>query len=339
MISVDPRSLLRLGRHENEEAACRLGWSGSGVRFKVSCTFLTVEAESFGDSYGPYLGVLADGAPIARWPLMPGRHVYPVLMGMEKGVSHEITILRDSQPGGDEPLPVTLTALETDGEIAPAEVKPRLIEFIGDSLTAGEGCLGPVSAMEWRMAWISHMGTYAFRASQLLGAEERVLALGGYGAWRSWDDNADHVMGRLYDRLCAPVAAGDIPYDFGGREADAVVINLGTNDAGPMSRAEDRAKAGREFKKSAEELMCKVRQRQPGAYILWAYGLCGGAMEKNILEAVEARRAAGDERTGYLALTDCGQDLGSRGHPGRGAHERAAGEVAEALTRVWEGRL
>ena len=150
---------------------------------------------------------------------------------------------------------------------------------------------------------------------------------------------AETPKDQLLKTLSASVAAGDIPYDFGGREADAVVINLGTNDAGPVSRAEDRAEAGREFKKSAEELMCKVRQRQPGAYILWAYGLCGGAMDKDILEAVEARRAAGDKRVGYLALTDCGQDLGSRGHPGRGAHERAAGEVAEALTRVWEGRL
>ena len=85
--------------------------------------------------------------------------------------------------------------------------------------------------------------------------------------------------------------------------------------------------------------MLEVRRRQPGAYILWAYGLCGNAMEKEIRGAVEARRAAGDERTGYLALSDCGQDLGSRGHPGRGAHRRAAKELADALRRAWEEQV
>ena len=331
MSRIDPRMLPRLGRHEKDEAACRLWWSGSGVRFTAACSYIIVEAESFADEYAPWLGVLADGAPVARWPVMPGRHVYPVLAGMDRSVSHEITILRDSQPGGDEPFPVTLTALETDGEIRPAAEKPRLIEFIGDSLTAGEGCLGPVSAQEWRMPWISHMGTWAFRAARLLGAEERVLALGGYGAWRSWDDNADHVMGALYDRLCAPVAAGDVPYDFNGRQADAVVINLGTNDSGPVSRAPDRAEASRQFVSSAEALMLKVRRRQPGAFILWAYGLCGDALMPEIRRAVDARRAAGDERTAFLALSDCAGDLGSRSHPSRAAHRKAAEETAGYL--------
>ena len=119
----DPRTFLQLGRHKNNEEACRLWWSGSGVRLRAACTFLTVEAESFCTDHAPWLGVLADGAPVARLPLLPGRRSYPLLAGMDISVPHEITILRDTQPAGDEPLPVILHSLDTDGTLEPAVPK------------------------------------------------------------------------------------------------------------------------------------------------------------------------------------------------------------------------
>ncbi len=331
MTAYDPRDLTRLGRRETDERACRLWWTGSGVRFRTACRYLTLEAECSGHDFAAYLGVLADGAPVARLPLLPGRRVYPVLAGMDPGVTHEITILRDSQPGFDEEEPITLWGLETDGSAEPAPERERLIEFIGDSLTVGEGCAGPQSAAEWRMIWISHMGSFPALTAEKLKADSRVIALGGYGVWRSWDDNPDHVLGKLYDRLCSPIRAGDVPYDFSERKADAVVINLGTNDGGPFARAEDPAAAEEAFTTAAKGLLSLVRAHQPGARILWAYGLCGTAMTDPVRRAVEEYRLGGDENVGFLPLTDCAGDHGSRTHPSRAAHRRAAREIISAL--------
>lgn len=335
MKRYDPRSFLRLGRHEENENACRLWWSGSSVRLRAACTFLTVEAESFCTEHAVWLGVLADGAPVARFPLLPGRKIYPVLAGMDASVTHEITLLRDTQPAGDEQQPVVLHVFETDGTLETVPPRARLIEFIGDSLTTGEGCTGPRGAEEWRTAWMCSMCTYAAYTAEALDADKRQISVSGWGAWRSWDNNPDCRLGAVYDKLCALIPTGDFPYSFNERKADAVIINLGTNDATALRQAQDHDTAAAEFVRCAEELMAQVRAHQPEAFIIWAYGLCGSDMVPYIKQAISARQTAGDTRTAFLLLPDCNGDVGSRMHPSRAAHRRAAGEISAFLQDVW----
>ncbi len=339
MHTYDPRGpqFLREGRYDPGETACELWWSGSGIRTVLDCTRLQLEAEAAEGEFTPWLSVVVDGAPVARFPLMAGRHRYDLLGGLEKGYPHEVAVLRDTQPTDADTAPLRLIAICTDGVPEAPKSRARLVEFLGDSLTVGEGTVGARSAMEWRMAWISNQFAFPALTAQLLDAEKRVVALGGWGAYMSFDADSEHTIGKIYDRLCAVVPAGDIPYDFSAqRPADAVVINLGTNDASALDKlaAEGRTGGMAELEDSAVALMELVRLRNPGAVILWAYGLCGGAMHEPLRRAVERRRAAGDADTHYLALDDCAGDLGSRSHPGRAAHARAAAQIAEALEKL-----
>ena len=231
----DPRCT-PLGRHDPKEEKTQLWWSGAGVRFTLDCTYLAAEVTSRHTAHAAWLGVMADGAPVARLPLLPGTHLYPLLSGMEKGVAHEITVLKDTQAGYDESGPVTLEALETDGEITPAPERKLMLEFIGDSLTVGEGCMGPQSGAEWRMVYISHMPAFPTLVSEALRADKRVIALGGWGVARSWDNDPESRIGRIYDRLCAVIPGGDVPAPEGEKPADAVIINLGTNDNSAFDR-------------------------------------------------------------------------------------------------------
>ena len=332
----DPR-FLPLGRHDPQEEKACLWWSGSGVRVQLACTCLEAEITSGTKEHAQWAGVMMDGAPVARFPLLPGTHRYPLLAGMDGAFSHEISILRDTQPSYDEDGPVYLNAVYTDGEPARPKERELLIEFIGDSLTVGEGCLGPESAEEWRMIWISHMPAFPTLVSESLRAEKRVVALGGWGASRSWDNQPDSRLGRIYDRLCAVTPGGDVPAPDANSErpADAVVINLGTNDASALAKMEgaERADAQRDLREKAAELLCQVRSRYPRAAILWAYGLCGTQAEPFIQAAVEDRKAAGDQNTRYLSLTPAASN-GSRMHPSRDAHRLAAKEIAEALKEM-----
>lgn len=330
----DPRDFLRMGRFDPREECCELWWSGSGVRLRLACTRLELEAEAADDEFIPWLAVMVDGAPVARFPLRPGRHRYDLLGRMEAGVEHEIALLRDSQPTDADTAPIRLVALYTDGAPERPEPRPRLVEFLGDSLTVGEGTVGPEDGMEWRMIWISNQFAFPSLAAEELRVEKRVIALGGWGAYRSFDGNPKHTIGAIYDRLCAVVPGGDIPWDFSAqRPADAVVINLGTNDASALEKLSpsERPDGLAALEDSAVRLMEQVRQSNPGAWILWAYGLCGGAMEAPLRRAVARRREAGDERVEYLALDDCAGDHGSRCHPGRASHRRAAEQITAAL--------
>ena len=326
----DPR-FLPLGRHDPGEEKSQLWWSGSGVRFTLACTQLTAKATSTHKDHAAWLGVMVDGAPVARVPLLRGTHRYALLAGMDETVAHEITILKDTQTGYDEEGPVILEAIETDGVPSAPKERQLMLEFIGDSLTVGEGCLGPESGMEWKMVFISHMPAFPTLVSEELKADKRVVALGGWGAARSWDNDPNSRIGRIYGRLCAVIPGGDVPADFAERAADAVIINLGTNDCSALNAAQgaEKAKVENEVHDRAMELIRMARQRNPQAYILWAYGLCGNQLDGVLRRAV---RDCGDENAGYLALS-MAEGCGSRMHPSRKSHETAAREIISELKK------
>ena len=121
------------------------------MRVKIACKRLDVEATSTAADHAQWLGVLVDGAPITRLPMIQGTHTYPLLAGLDNHFSHEITILRDTQPSYDEAGAVVLNAVITDGTPEAPDARPLMLEFIGDSLTVGEGTMGPASGEEWRM--------------------------------------------------------------------------------------------------------------------------------------------------------------------------------------------
>lgn len=331
----DPR-FLPLGRHDPKEKEACLWWSGSGVKVHIACKQMEIEATVNARDHAAWMGVLVDGAPVARFPLINGTHRYPVLAGMEGAVAHDITILRDSQLTYDEDGPVVLNAVYTDGEPAVPAIRPLLLEFVGDSLTVGEGCVGPKSGDEWRTVFISHMPAFPTLVAEEMGAEKRVIALGGWGASQGWDLNQDSRIGLIYDQLCGPTPGGSVPADFSERPADAVVINLGTNDSTAIGKLEgEKKKAAEAFLTDcAERLLCQVRKRNPLAQIVWAYGLCGWQVKELLEAAVARRRAAGDDRVHFLALTDCNGDVGSRWHPSRAAHRRAAREICDELKKL-----
>nr|AIF26246.1 putative GDSL family lipase [uncultured bacterium Lq_007_G03] len=330
----DPR-FLPLGRHDPKEERTSLWWSGSGVRVKLACKTLEAEITASARDHAPWIGVLMDGAPVARFPLLPGAHRYPLLAGLDECFAHEVSVIRDSQPSYDEDGPIYLDAVYTDGEPHRPVERPLLLEFIGDSLTVGEGCLGPESAEEWRLVWISHMPAFPTLVSQKLNAEKRVIALGGWGAARSWDNQPESRIGRIYNQLCAITPGGDRPADFPERPADAVVINLGTNDASALAKMTEaeRSAAEGELRVRAVELMKMARAHNPKAVILWAYGLCGKQVEPMLQAAVQDRRNAGDQNVHYLSLTPAASN-GSRMHPSREAHQKATEEIAEVLKNL-----
>lgn len=333
----DHENIRLLGRHDPSCEVFRAHWTGSGIEVKIRCRSLEIDLDKAEELGTAWIIVLADGAPVARFPVSNGRKWYTVLEGMDAGVEHTVSILRDTQPCvGDLEKPVAMISLRTDGDLLPLDPKPLTIEFVGDSITTGEGIVGPRSAQEWKTVWFSSYN-YARMASDRLNAKCRIVSQSGWGVYSSWDGNKDCVIPRIYDEICG---AGDCkaPYDFEYQPADIVVINLGTNDGNYLNTCktpEEKQAAIEEISKAAENFVYHVREKNPDAYILWAYGMCGLFMDRVLHKAVQCVIDSGDKKVGYISLPpNTDEETGSRSHPGIKNHCRAAEAIAEYIEKI-----
>jgi len=330
---IQAKELKRLGRYDMHEEECLLGFSMSGVSLRAACTELAVEIACEYGQHSPWMGVLVDGAPVGRFPLVQGTHWYTAIAGMDAQFPHEIAIVRDAQPVPEDAHRqfIRIERVRVNGEVQEAQKPAMVIEFAGDSLTSGEGTLGPGSALEWRMAYMSAMNTYAQMACCQLKAEGRWISQSGWGVHAAWDGDLKRCIPLIYDRICATDAAGDKPYDFAAVPADWVVINLGTNDGAPLARLKvSERKAYREaFYQDAAAFLRQIRRLNPEAHILWAYGMCGRPLEKEVKQAVEDMQ---DQKVHYLRVPWCRPDeIGSRQHPGQASHRKVAREIVRYI--------
>ena len=78
---------------------------------------------------------------------------------------------------------------------------------------------------------------YGRMTADALGAEYRVVSASGWGLVSGWDNDPRCTLAPCYTQVCG-LAAGERnaalgaqqPYDFAAWPADAVIVNLGTND-------------------------------------------------------------------------------------------------------------
>ena len=328
------------GRRDEVNDPLRLFWVGSGLSLTARLRSLSATIEADWSAHAPWMAVTLDGAPVARFPLQRGLRRYALLTDMDPAVAHRIRVVRDTQPmEGDERMLVRLRAVEMKGEALPT---PRLktIEWIGDSLTSGEGLCGPVTAAEWKTVWMSGAMTCAAQACVLLDAEGEWISQSGWGIVTDWTQDRRHTLPRIYGDICGVLAAGSAPYDFAAHPADAVVINLGTNDANALSQLPPAERPARETEiaDGVSAFLRQIRAARPNAPILWVCGMCGDSLNDLLRRAVaEASADMADPLIAFEPLPACAQDeLGSLGHPGWRSHQRCAAIVARRLKELIE---
>lgn len=81
------------------------------------------------------------------------------------------------------------------------EPKYRL-EFVGDSITSGEGTVGAVYEEDWISAFFSAMNTYPRMVADALSAEYRVVSQSGWGIVTGWDGNVENKIPPFYTQVC-----------------------------------------------------------------------------------------------------------------------------------------
>lgn len=344
-----------LGRHAHTDDALTLFATASGIECICTGSELWLELNADYALYEPWLSVELNGAWISRFPVNPGQSEVCLFRGMTPGTPKRVRVLKDVQAMYDDPRHlVQITGLRWEnGDFLPLPEPSCRLEFVGDSITSGEGAIGARREEDWIPAFFSAVNHYARLTADALGAEYRLVSQSGWGILSGWDNDPGHRVLPYYKEVCglargarnAALGAGQ-PNDFAAWPADAVIINLGTNDAGAShnppwtdpvtgttyaqnTTPQHRAK----LEQAVVEGLAMLRACNPQALLVWVYGMLGDELAPALEQAVARyRQQTGDDRACFLPLPDTtSATVGARQHPGAEAHRQAATVLTEFL--------
>ena len=273
--SIRNHPMIRLsGRFDPAQEGFPMLWSASSAEMNVRGSSLEVQIDCAYRTHKPYLSFEVDGLRAQTFAPLPGKHWYSVFLHLNPNTVHRVQIIKESQAfENDRAAGCILLKGRTDGVLEPLAPRKRKIEFIGDSLTSGEGGRGPQSFMEWVPMCFSASDNYTRFVADRLNAQYQLVSQSGWGVHCGWNNDPHCNLHRIYDQLCGP-QAGQTPeenwgsgklYDF-SFQPDDVVIALGANDNGATKQPPfTDPVTGREFKlHDTSEDLAGIRARSLG---------------------------------------------------------------------------
>ncbi len=328
-----------LGRMDLSQEHVCLDWTGSGFEVLFKGEELWVELEAPVRKPDMWVCATVDGHPITRFPVQEGRKWYPLVLGMDAQTSRKVTLMKETQamPANPEAT-VMLHGIRYEGELLPLPKPALRIEFIGDSLTSGEGALAPKDNDEWISIWFTACGNYSHYACKALGAERRVLSQSGYGVSWDWEMKPEGNMSEGYRKIVG-VMHGDAAekrgcqkdYDFASWPADVVCVRLLTNDIGAMRRAEKEAELTSVLTENCVQFIRTIRECNPKAKIVWILP-DSQRLPHIAVNAVNRCMVEGMGEVSFFVMPDyTAADMGARQHPNAAYNERVGLMLADYL--------
>ena len=346
-------SVAWVGRHLVGADRATVSFDFPGVTATFTASNATYFTAVFTAACGPEragarLESAVDGAPLdtrgagAFWVLPPASPAAPYRIALARGLDpsrpHSLAIRAGVEArwaacsGG---ATVALAGVETDGAPpsgAPPPASPRLIEWVGDSITAGFGTAPPCAGAAAAAQEDASRGAALAAACPALGAACALLAVSGDTAMApAGGAPADKPpIPLIYNRSLT--YNGAAAWDFASHPTpQAVVVNLGTNDRALPNFAADfePALAGFLLALSGPAGWYAGQGRPPPRALAWC-----GPMVFSYCAAVEgavaAAVAAGADAR-FLGAVNATLD-GCDGHPG----EKGQAELGRALAPLIE---
>lgn len=345
-----------LGRAKVLEDSIAIFWSASGIELNVRASELWARIDSDFSTHEVWIAIFIDGAQTARLMLGKGRNEICVFRNMNPEVVKNVRIYKETQAMEcDARHKMILKDFRTDGIFLPVKNAKLKIEFVGDSITSGEGAVGAKIECDWISAFFGATKTYAFKLAQILGADFNVISQSGWGVVTGYDNDTSHAIPAYYEKTCGLLRGAEnetlgaqSEWDFSLWQPDLIIVNLGTNDQGafmnpPCAKTNFKMKlcadgtpeksSAEFFEKGVVDFLGLLRAKNPCAKIFWCYGMMGRLLAKNIEAALALyKKQSGDTNAHFILLPEIdSEESGALSHPSEAQHEIVARFLHEKI--------
>ena len=347
--------------YDERHDALFFNWTCAGFTLRFFGKRVAMDALAFPESYPgeedslPWFALFLDGAaePERFFSLAAGENAITLFESETEG-EHTLTLVKRSEGSKGRS---GLRALTIEGELLslPAGTKRRKIEFVGDSITCGFGNEMPPEATQFSAEQENGLRSYGAIASDLLDADYQLVCVSGIPLCWAQDENYRMRLPWAPD-FTPPVRTmegyyafadrfheeregkqdGFARWDFSRFVPDAVVINLGTNDAFRIRVSGNDPAEEAYFQQRYVAFLEQVRACNTAS----AWLVCSlGSMDYFLYDTIEKAAAQYREKTGdtrvvcfkFGAIDPWGEGLGGLDHPNAKTQLRMGEEVAALL--------
>lgn len=303
------------GRNDLGSTIVRANWINSGieVRFKGEELVLEMNCSEYAQDAEPYVQVWIDGERGSRVKLLPGTNEYKVAEKLPFG-EHKVKVLMvtESYYTPIAFFSMKITSANGKSQLLPIEKAEDeiIFDFYGDSITAGFGTI-PGYPDGYRTKDQDSSLTYAYRTLEHFGGDGNFVAISGWGCYQGYGADRNGVIPRIW-RYSSMLSQAE--WDFSRRDADIVVVSLGTNDA--WFWTEDMPK--QDFIDAYLSFLGELREEYPKAQFYCLHGMMDESFREVVREA--ARQYSEKDAIGAIYVDmpnmyERPEYTGSGGHP------------------------
>lgn len=359
------------GRTTITKNALNLFWTASGIECLVSGSELWINFGIDYNQFDQWIVIFINDAFYARQMITKEAPIVCVFRNMSEDVKKKVCIRKENDPRSEDlRYLLSIKSIKSDGEFFPLQERSLKIEFVGDSITSGEGLYGSQTDMDWVPMMAGTINNYAVMTAEKLNAEYRLLSHGGFGVVCGWNNDTNCVIPPHYNQVCGIAWGAGAgfdgenannnygaydAYDFSSWKSDVVVINLGTNDSGSFDQLPFKnAKTGKVFKNrknpdgtlneddvnnyenAVRSFIKDVRHYNPHSHIIWALGVMDVALIPFTKKTVEEYAVTTkDSKLHFVLLPSMTEETrGSFNHPGVLTHKEASDVLVRFIKSI-----
>ena len=341
------KQIKRCGRMLENQGLLFMAYSGSYLEFSEHTGAVDVwalgETPKEEKNQNAYLGVVKDGRLLKKMKVLDGLHRYHLCDGTEEGNGRiRLVKLTEEQYGA-----VGIQSVYTEKELENRKESKKKLLFIGDSITAGYGTDGK-NGDAFRTENENVMKAYPWILAERFKADCQILAVSGSGVlsrWISPEEDCPFTEG-LLPKVVSHSAyylekrrrLKDVPlWDERRFQPDAVILNLGTNDA---SYTRNITKREELFQDRYEDFLMSLSRSYPRAVLVCVYGMMEKSLTGRVEQPVASVRAQGIQAEfAELSLQDPTRNgMGVDCHPSGKTHIEAAQQLEHVLKPILEGK-